>query len=96
LHLIYSCQRCKESNFGEFLQSFKIQEQNITNLIIDLSYNTGGDELGKQLIWYVKRPKGFTEYLNNSDYFKTQIKQDYKKYNALYNEKYLTDLPKVK
>jgi hypothetical protein len=34
---------------------------NITNLIIDLSYNTGGDErLGKQLIWYNrKEPKGF-------------------------------------
>jgi hypothetical protein len=33
------------------------------------------------------------EYLNNSDYFKTQSKQDYKKYNALYNAKYF-DLPK--
>jgi hypothetical protein len=89
----------RKANFGEFLQSFfkRIQEQNITNLIIDLSYNTGGDErLGKQLIWYVteEEPKGFTEYLNNSDYFKTQSKQDYKKYNALYNAKYFTDLPK--
>jgi C-terminal processing protease CtpA/Prc len=59
-----------------FFNLFRIQEQNITNLIIDLSYNTGGDErLGKQLIWYLteKEPKGFTEYLNNSDYFKTQI-----------------------
>jgi C-terminal processing protease CtpA/Prc len=81
-----------------FFNLFKrIQEQNITNLIIDLSYNTGGDErLGKQLIWYVteKNPRVSTEYLNNSDYFKTQSKQDYKKYNALYNEKYFTDLPK--
>jgi hypothetical protein len=46
------------------------------------------------LVFNRKEPKGFTEYLNNSDYFKTQIKQDYKKYNALYKEKYLTDLPK--
>lgn len=86
-------------NFGEFLQSFfkKIQEDNIENLIIDLSYNTGGDErTGKQLIWYLteKQPKRFTEYLNNSEYFKVQIKEDYKKYNGLYKSKFHTDLPK--
>src|SRR5690606_18357901 len=63
----------------------------------DLSYNTGGDErTGKQLIWYLteKQPKGFTEYINNSEYFKVQIKEDYKKYNELYKLKFQTDLPK--
>jgi hypothetical protein len=89
----------RKANFGLFLQSFfkRIQEQKIENLIIDLSYNTGGDErLGKQLIWYLteKNPKGFTEYINNSDYFKTQIKKNYKEYNSLYKAKYQTDLPK--
>ncbi|MBF4471175.1 S41 family peptidase [Flavobacterium sp. HJJ] len=89
----------RNANFGEFLQSFfkRIQEQKIDNLIIDLSYNTGGDErLGKQLIWYLteNEPVGFKEYINNSEYFKTQIKNDYKNYNALYKAKYQTDLPK--
>lgn len=89
----------RKANFGKYLQSFfkKIQEQKIENLIIDLSYNTGGDErLGKQLIWYLteKEPNGFNEYVNNSEYFKTQIKKDYKKYNALYKVKYQTELPK--
>jgi len=86
-------------NFGEFLQSFfkRIQEENIESLIIDLSYNTGGDErTGKQLIWYLteKQPKGFTEYINNSEYFKVQIKEDYRKYNELYKLKFQTDLPR--
>ena len=89
----------RKANFGEFLQSFfkRIQEQKIDNLIIDLSYNTGGDpRLGKQLIWYLteKEPVGFKEYINNSDYFKTQIKDDYREYNTLYKAKYQTDLPK--
>jgi C-terminal processing protease CtpA/Prc len=89
----------RNTNFGKFLQSFfkRIEEQKIENVIIDLSYNTGGDErLGKQLIWYLteNEPLGFTEYINNSEYLKTQVKEDYKKYNALYNLKYFTDLPK--
>ena len=76
-------------DFGKFLQSFftRVQKENIENLIIDLSYNAGGDErTGKQLIWYLteNNPKGFTEYINNSEYFKIQIKEDYKKYNELY------------
>lgn len=86
-------------DFGKFLQSFfiRVQEENIENLIIDLSYNTGGDErTGKQLIWYLteNNPKGFTEYINNSEYFKIQIKEDYKKYNELYKSKFQTELPK--
>ena len=88
----------RKANFGEFLQSFfkRVQEQQIDNIIIDLSYNTGGDErLGKQLIWYLteKEPVGFKESVVNSDYYKTQMKKDYKKYNALYKEKYQTNLP---
>lgn len=86
-------------DFGKYLQSFfkRVNENKIENLIIDLSYNTGGDErTGKQLIWYLTetKPKGFTDYLNNSDYFETQVKQDYKKYNELYKQKYNTELPK--
>ena len=74
----------KKVDFGKYLQSFfkKINEQNIENLIIDLSYNTGGDfRLGKQLIWYLtdKEPKGFTEYIHNSEFYKKTVKNDYKK-----------------
>jgi len=86
-------------DFGKFLQSFfkRVQKENIENLIIDLSYNTGGDErTGKQLLWYLteNNPKGFSEYINNSEYFKIQIKEDYKKYNELYKSKFQTELPK--
>ena len=86
-------------DFGEFIQSFfkRVQKENIENLIIDLSYNTGGDErTGKQLIWYLteNNPKGFTEYINNSEYFKIQIKEDYKEYNELYQSKFKSELPK--
>lgn len=86
-------------NFGITLQSLfkEIENNNIENLIIDLRYNLGGDERpGKQLIWYLtenENIKGFTDYLNISDYFKTQIKVDYKKYNKLYNEKYNKTIP---
>ena len=88
----------KKVDFGKYLQSFfkKINEQNIENLIIDLSYNTGGDfRLGKQLIWYLtdKKPKGFTEYIHNSEFYKKTVKNDYKKYNNLYKTKYEKDLP---
>jgi C-terminal processing protease CtpA/Prc len=88
----------KKIDFGKYLQSFfkKIKEQNIENLIIDLSYNTGGDSrLGKQLIWYLtdKEPKGFREYIHNSDYYRKAFKNDYKKYNNLYKTTYGKNLP---
>jgi hypothetical protein len=54
------------------------------------------NDLENNLVCNRKEPKGFTEYLNNSDYFKTQSKQDYKKYNALYNENILQIYQKVK
>ncbi len=89
----------RNANFGKFLQSFfkNVHEQKIDNLIIDLSYNSGGDErLGKQLIWYLteNEPEKFKIYLHNSKYYKTLIKRDFKEYNALYKEKHQTDLPK--
>jgi len=86
-------------NFGATAQSLfnEIENNSIENLIIDLRYNTGGDERpGKQLIWYLtdsKNINGFTDYLNVSDYFKTQIKNDYKKYNNLYMDKYKKPIP---
>lgn len=86
-------------DFGKTLQSMfkEIQKNNIENLIIDLSYNTGGSEdTGKQLIWYLTEKqdiKGFTEYIHNSNYFKKQIKVDYQKYNSLYKKKFGNDLP---
>ena len=88
----------KKVDFGKYLQTFfkKINEENIENLIIDLSYNTGGDfRLGKQLIWYLtdKEPKQFTEYIHNSDFYKKTVKLDYKKYNNLYKNKYGKNLP---
>lgn len=88
----------KKIDFGKYLQSFfkKIEEQKIENLIIDLSYNTGGDfRLGKQLIWYLtdKEPKGFTEYIHNSEFYRKTVHNDFKKYNKLYQLKYEKDLP---
>tara|TARA_B110000977_G_C11041425_1_gene479031 strand:+ start:304 stop:1893 length:1590 start_codon:yes stop_codon:yes gene_type:complete len=86
-------------NFGLTLQALfnEIENNTIENLIIDLRYNTGGDErLGKQLIWYLtdnKSINGFNDYLNVSDYFKTQIKDDYNEYNNLYKKKYNKPIP---
>lgn len=86
-------------DFGKVLQVFfqDLNKNSITNLIIDLSYNTGGSEdLGKQLIWYLtenENIRGFSEYVYNSDYFKQQIKADYNKYNSLHIKKYGVPLP---
>ncbi len=81
-------------NFGLVLQSLfkQIENDSVHNLVIDLRNNRGGDErTGKQLLWYITEKENinrFTEYLNVSDYFKTQIKVNYKEYNALYKQKY--------
>ncbi len=86
-------------NFGLILRSLfnEIENTNIENLIIDLRHNKGGDErLGKQLIWYLANNdhvKGFADYLNVSDYFKIQVKDDYKKYNKLYKQKHNQPIP---
>lgn len=86
-------------NFGLTLQSLfkEINEKEIDNLIIDLRNNTGGDErTGKQLLWYLDGTediKGFTTYINVSDYFRQTVKQDYKKYNRKYREKQGVPMP---
>lgn len=86
-------------NFGKVLQELftKIHQKDIKNLIIDLRYNTGGDErLGKQLIWYLterKDIKGFRNYYQMSDYVQQQIKVDYKNFAKLYEEKYNKPMP---
>ena len=86
-------------NFGLTLQSLfkEINEKKIDNLIIDLRNNTGGDErTGKQLLWYLDETediKGFTTYVNVSDYFRQTVKQDYKKYNREYKEKHGSQIP---
>lgn len=86
-------------NFGLVLQSLfkEINEKGIDNLIIDLRYNSGGDErTGKQLLWYLDGTediKGFTTYVNVSDYFRQTVKLDYKKYNKDYRKKYGTKIP---
>ncbi len=86
-------------NFGLTLQSLfkEVNEKKINNLIIDLRYNSGGDEiLGKQLLWYLTEQdtlSGFTEFFNITDYSKKLLKKDYKWYNSLYQEKYGTSIP---
>ncbi len=86
-------------NFGFFLSAFfsKVHQKNIKNVILDLSYNTGGDErTGKQFIWYISKNKtisGFEETIKNSEYFKIQIKNDWKEYNNIYYNKYKTEMP---
>lgn len=86
-------------NFGLILQSLfkEANEKEIHNLIIDLRNNTGGDErTGKQLLWYLdgaENTKGFTTYVNVSDYFRQTVKKDYKKYNRDYQKKYGTKIP---
>lgn len=86
-------------NFGLTLQSMfrEINEKGIDNLVIDLRHNTGGDErTGKQLLWYLSGTediKGFTTFVNISDYFRQTVKQDYKKYNRAYQAKYGTGIP---
>lgn len=86
-------------NFGKTLQTLfkEIQIKNVDNLIVDLRYNSGGDErLGKQIIWYLTESdsiKGFKEYLQVSDYFKKHVKNDYKYYNTLHQQKYGTPMP---
>lgn len=87
-------------NFGLTLEALfkEIQRDSIKNLVIDLRNNTGGDvRPGKQLIWYLTEKEniqGFTQYLNVSEYFKIQIKKDYKEYNTLYEQKYRQSIPK--
>jgi len=86
-------------NFGQVLQKMfaEMNEKGINNLIIDLRYNSGGDErTGKQLIWYLTERtdiKGFTDMLHVSEYFKKTAKKDYKKYDALHKKKYNQSLP---
>jgi len=86
-------------DFGKVLQKMfaEMNAKSIDNLIVDLRYNGGGDErTGKQLIWYLTERtdiKGFTEILQVSEYFKTAVKKDYKKYNLLYENKYDKSLP---
>ena len=87
-------------NFGLVLQSLfkEIHKNEVDNLIIDLRHNSGGDErLGKQLIWYLTERvdiKGFTDYLQVSEYFKKTAKVDYKMYNNEYKKKYDKPIPR--
>lgn len=86
-------------DFGLVLQELfqEIEEKSVENLIIDLRYNTGGDErLGKQLIWYLtenQNIKGFTIYGHNSKYYRATMKEDYREFNGVYKKKYQKDMP---
>lgn len=98
--LLYLKKQKKDAmDFGKTLQSLfkEIDEKKIDHLIIDLRYNTGGDErLGKQLIWYLSEEKtieGFTMHVKVSDFFRQTVKQDYKKYDKLYREKHGAAIP---
>jgi C-terminal processing protease CtpA/Prc len=100
LALLYLKNYTKDArNFGVTLQKLfkKIETDSINNLIIDLRYNSGGDErTGKQLIWYLTdntNIDGFTNFLLISDYLKQVMKIDFKKDNKKYQEKYGIELP---
>ena len=86
-------------SFGLFLSEFfsKVQQDKIETVILDLSYNTGGDQRpGKQFVWYIARDqeiKRFQESIQNSEYLKKQIKNDWKEYNDLYIKKYSKEMP---
>ncbi|MCC6460341.1 MAG: hypothetical protein IT260_07705 [Saprospiraceae bacterium] len=86
-------------NFGLVLEEFftAIQQENIGNVILDLRYNSGGDErLGKQLIWYLSSRTdlvGFKTYYQVSDFFRQQVKVDHRKYQRAYRQQYGRDLP---
>ncbi len=86
-------------NFGLLLQQLftEIHQKNIEKLVVDLRYNSGGDErLGKQLIWYLTERedlRGFQDYYLTSEYFRQQVKVDYKKFDRIYQEKYGRALP---
>jgi len=56
-------------NFGQVLQKMfaEMNEKGINNLIIDLRYNSGGDErTGKQLIWYLTERTDIKKKYNQS------------------------------
>ncbi len=86
-------------DFGIVLQKMfsEIQSDSINNLILDLRYNGGGDErLGKQLIWYLTEKidiKGFTTFVQISEYFKKTAKVHFKKFNEQYYKKYGFPIP---
>ena len=75
----------------------QMEQEQIDHLIIDLRYNTGGDErTGKQLLWYLggnKNIQGFTDYTQISDYYRQTVKKDYKDYRKLYKKKYGQAIP---
>lgn len=86
-------------NFGQFLQNYfsKVEEESIQNIIIDLRYNVGGDErLGKQLIWYLTERKditGFTDYEQNSKFYRESMPEDYEENNNLYIQNHGVKMP---
>lgn len=97
---MYFKKRTKDArNFGKILQEMFVEmnKKGVNNLIVDLRYNTGGDErTGKQLIWYLTERidiNGFTDILQVSEYFKATAKKDYKKYDMLHKNKYNKSLP---
>lgn len=86
-------------NFGLVLQQLftEIQAKNIKTLVLDLRYNSGGDErLGKQFLWYLTDRtdiKGFQDYYQLSAYFKQQVKNDFKRYARQYKQRHGAPLP---
>jgi hypothetical protein len=73
----------------------RIEDQKIENVIIDLSYNTGG-RTSWQTAHLVFNRKWTLDSRNTSIILNIlkQVKRRLQKYNASYNSKYLTDLPK--
>lgn len=86
-------------DFGLVLQQLfsEMHKKDIRSLVLDLRYNTGGDErLGKQLLWYLTERadiKGFQDFYPISGYLKQQVKLDYRLFAKRYKEKYGTAMP---
>ena len=89
-------QKKEAMDFGKKVALFfrELEGNGIKNVILDLSYNGGGDErLGKQFLWYLnsahnKQISGFTDYVMYSEYFKEMVSKEASKVEHLHRLKY--------
>ena len=84
--------------FKDYLASFieDLNRQGIKNLIIDLRYNSGGGELGSQLVYHLTRRSDLISsknYCYNPDVFERYSPEKGRTFRLWYIEKYGDDPP---